>query len=71
MRVNGIEVELEPIRDGYRVRHLGEVLGSVVRVERLGETMWKAEGSKRFRTMMTQAIEELLVRAELIDGYGW
>jgi hypothetical protein len=70
-RVNGIEVELTRIADGFEVYHEGRRLGSVTRVQRVGEIMWQAEGSKRFRTMMTQAVEELLVRAELIDGLGW
>jgi hypothetical protein len=70
-RVSGIEVELTRIKDGFEVRHLGELLGTVRRVERVGEIMWQAQDSKRFRTMMTQAVEELLVRAELIDGLGW
>jgi hypothetical protein len=70
-RINGIEVTLERKGLGFEVFHQGERLGFVHRVERVGETMWQAEGSKRFRTMMTQAVEELLVRAELIDGLGW
>jgi hypothetical protein len=37
----------------------------------MGEIMWQAQDSKRFRTMMVQAVEELLVRAELIEGIGW
>jgi hypothetical protein len=64
-------LRLTRIGDGFEVRHLGELLGTVHRVERVGEIMWQARGSKRFRTMMTQAVEELLVRAELIDGLGW
>ena len=71
MRVCGIEVELTRTSDGFLAYHDGKLLGSVKRVERVGETMWQAEDSKRFRTMMTQAVEELLVRAELIDGLGW
>ncbi len=70
-RVCGIEVELIRIHDGFEVRHLDQVLGTVRKVERVGETMWQAQDSRRFRTMMTQAVEELLVRAELIDGFGW
>lgn len=70
-RVCGIEVELTRTNEGFLVHHDGKPLGSVKRVERMGETMWQAEDSKRFRTMMTQAVEELLVRAELIDGFGW
>ncbi|HVT14347.1 MAG TPA: hypothetical protein VHE55_18935 [Fimbriimonadaceae bacterium] len=70
-RINGIEVTLERTPDGFDVFHDGKPLGSVRKVERVGETMWQAEGSKRFRTMMPQAVEELLVRAELIDGFGW
>lgn len=70
-RVCGIEVELTRIQDGFEVRHQDQLLGTVKRVERVGETMWQAQDSKRFRTMMTQAVEELLVRAELIDGLGW
>jgi hypothetical protein len=70
-RINGIEVRLERKGPGFDVYHQDQLLGSVKRVERVGETMWQAEGSKRFRTMMTQAVEELLVRAELIDGLGW
>lgn len=70
-RINGIEVELTRTQSGFEVFHLGQRLGSVNKVERVGETMWQAEGSKRFRTMMPQAVEELLVRAELIDGFGW
>lgn len=71
MRVCGIEVETIRTPTGFDVIHAGQSLGSVTKVKRLGEIMWQAEGSKRFRTMMTQAIEELLVRAELIDGFGW
>ena len=70
-RVCGIEVTLTRTPDGFEVYHLGERLGSVKRVKRMDETMWQASDSKRFRTMMTQAVEELLVRAELIDGLGW
>jgi hypothetical protein len=71
MRVCGIEVELTRTPTGFEVAHAGTRLGSVRKVERMGEIMWQAEDSKRFRTMMTQAVEELLVRAELIDGLGW
>jgi hypothetical protein len=70
-RINGIEVTLNRTPAGFEVFHMGQRLGSVSKVERVGEIMWQAEGSKRFRTMMTQAVEELLVRAELIDGLGW
>ena len=70
-RVCGIEVTLSRTPAGFEVFHDGKRLGSVARVKRMDETMWQAEGSKRFRTMMTQAVEELLVRAELIDGLGW
>lgn len=70
-RVSGIEVELERNADGFDVFHLDQKLGSVRRVERVGEIMWQAQDSKRFRTMMVQAVEELLVRFELIDGLGW
>ncbi|HTQ10789.1 MAG TPA: hypothetical protein VMI31_12005 [Fimbriimonadaceae bacterium] len=70
-RINGIEVRLERNAAGFDVYHGDASLGSVRKVERVGEIMWQAEGSKRFRTMMTQAVEELLVRAELIDGFGW
>lgn len=70
-RINGIEVTLIRTPTGFDAVHDGNPLGSVRKVERLGEIMWQAEGSKRFRTMMTQAVEELLVRAELIDGFGW
>ena len=70
-RINGIEVTLNRTSDGFEVFHLGQRLGSVLKVQRVGEIMWQAEDSKRFRTMMTQAVEELLVRAELIDGLGW
>lgn len=70
-RISGIEVNLRREGTGFEVFHLGQRLGSVRRVERMGEIMWQAEDSKRFRTMMTQAVEELLVRAELIDGLGW
>jgi len=70
-RINGIEVSLERTGTGFDVFHQGKPLGAVRKVERVGEIMWQAEGSKRYRTMMTQAVEELLVRAELIDGLGW
>jgi hypothetical protein len=70
-RVNGIEVELTRIRDGFEVRSQGVFLGTVHRKERVGEILWQANDSKRFRTIMTGAVEDLLVRAELIDGIGW
>ena len=70
-RINGIEVTLDRTPTGFEVYHLGKHLGTVTKVERVGEIMWQAKDSKRFRTMMTQAVEELLVRAELIDGLGW
>ncbi len=70
-RINGIEVRLDRTPTGFEVFHAGDRLGSVRKVERVGEIMWQAEDSKRFRTMMTQAVEELLVRAGLIDGFGW
>lgn len=70
-RISGIEVELTRVGDGFEVRHLGELLGTVKRVERFGETMWQAEGSKRLRSMMPRAVEELLIRADLLDGMGW
>jgi len=70
-RINGIEVRLDRTPVGFEVFHENIRIGSVKKVERLGEVMWQAEGSKRFRTMMPQAVEELLVRAELIDGFGW
>jgi hypothetical protein len=70
-RINGIEVTLNRTPTGFEVFHSGGRLGSVEKVERVGEIMWQAEGSKRFRTMMPQAVEELLVRAGLIDGLGW
>lgn len=67
----GIEVRLERTPTGFEAWIEDQSLGRIARVQRLGETMWQAEGSKRFRTVMTQAVEELLVRAELIDGFGW
>ncbi|MHB8637555.1 MAG: hypothetical protein ACYC96_13890 [Fimbriimonadaceae bacterium] len=70
-RVNGIAITLERSADGFEVFHEGVRLGAVNRVQRVGEPMWQAEGSKRYRTMMPQAIEELLVRAGLSDGLGW
>lgn len=70
-RICGIEVQLERLPSGFDVLVDGRSLGRVSPVQRMGETMWQAEGSKRFRTVMTQAVEELLVRAELIDGFGW
>ncbi len=70
-RVCGIEVQLVRLPDGFEVFHQDQELGTVRRVARMDETMWQASDSKRFRTMMTQAVEELLVRAELIDGLGW
>lgn len=70
-RINGIEVDLERTATGFEVFHNGERLGAVNRVERVGEAMWQAEGSKRYRTMMPQAVEELLVGHGLSDGLGW
>ena len=70
-RINGIEVTLNRTSTGFDVLHQGELLGSVAKVQRVGETMWQASESKRYRTMMPQAVEELLVRAGLIDGLGW
>jgi len=70
-RINGIEVELERTASGFEVFHDGKRLGSVSRVRAVGEDMWQAEGSKRYRTMMPQAVEELLVRSGLTDGLGW
>ena len=70
-RINGIEVTLNRTSTGFDVYHNDAFLGSVRKVERVVETMWQASESKRYRTMMPQAVEELLVRAELIDGLGW
>jgi len=70
-RINGIEVTLERTVTGFEVFHDGKRLGAVSRVQAVGEVMWQAEGSKRYRTMMPQAVEELLVRAGLSDGLGW
>lgn len=70
-RINGIEVRLERTETGFEVFHDDVRLGAVNRVNRVGEAMWQAEGSKRYRTMMPQAVEELLVRGGLSDGLGW
>ena len=70
-RINGIEVALDRIKDGFDVYVDGKKVGDVKRVERVGQAMWQADGSKRYRTIMNQAIEELLVREGLIDGLGW
>jgi hypothetical protein len=70
-RINGIEVTLLRTETGFEVFHEGKRIGAVAKVQAVGEAMWRAEGSKRYRTMMPQAVEELLVRSGLTDGLGW
>ena len=70
-RICGIPVTLVRTPTGFTVYTAFSCIGNVNKVDRMGQIMWQAEGSKRFRTMMPQAVEELLVRAELIDGMGW
>lgn len=70
-RINGIEVGLERTDTGFEVYVDGSRIGAVAKVSRVGESMWQAEGSVRYRTIMNQAVEELLVQAGLVDGFGW
>ncbi len=76
-RILGVEVHLDSVPTGYqcffKLPGVDELhwLGEVAKVSRVDQIMWQAKGSKRFRTVMPQAIEELLVRAELVEGIGW
>jgi hypothetical protein len=73
-RASGIEVRVTP--EGEIV-HEGVVLGRVGREQRFGQWFWRAYDSetgeplKRFLTSRPEAIQLLLLRADLIEGIGF
>jgi len=73
LRVSGIEVSISP---GGVVRHEGKDLGKVVREQRFDQWFWRAydptsgEPLKRFLTSRPEAIQLLLLNADLIEGIG-
>jgi hypothetical protein len=73
-RVSGIEVRLTPAGE---VWSRGQLLGRVAREERAGQYFWRAwdpgaeEPVKRFLTARHEAIQVLLLRADLIGGIGY
>ncbi len=74
IRISGMEVTVSP--SGH-VSHEGKVLGRVGREERLGQWFWRAydaaggEPYKRFLTSRPEAIQLLLINADLVDGIGF
>jgi hypothetical protein len=74
MRVSGIEVEVDS--EGL-VRHRGVLLGRVDRERRFEQWFWRAfspeddSAYKRFFTSRPEAIQLLLIHADLLDGLGF
>jgi hypothetical protein len=74
IRISGLEVTVDPKGDIYMgAQHLGRV----GREERLGQTFWRAwppassEPLKRFLTTRPEAVQLLLIHADLLDGIGF
>ncbi|MEZ0327914.1 MAG: hypothetical protein ACAH95_18620 [Fimbriimonas sp.] len=74
VRISGLEVTVDA--RGV-VTFEGRVLGRVAREERVGQFFWRAyEGTsqeplKRFLTTRPEAMQLLLINADLIDGIGF
>ncbi len=74
VRISGIEVQVD---SRGQVVYDGSVLGRVLREERVGQFFWRAyQGSadeplKRFLTTRPEAVQLLLINADLIDGIGF
>ncbi|HSI71637.1 MAG TPA: hypothetical protein VK934_00550 [Fimbriimonas sp.] len=74
LRISGIEVTVDA-KGGVFLRD--EQLGHVGREERLGQFFWRAypgnseEPLKRFLTTRPEAIQLLLINADIIDGIGF
>ncbi len=73
-RVSGIEVRVTSEGD---VWHLVRALGRVAREQRFEQWFWRAydpgsdEPVKRFLTTRPEAIQLLILRADLIEGIGY
>ena len=73
-RVSGIEVRVTATGE---VWHGNSHLGSIGREERFGQWFWRAfdsesgEPLKRFLTTRPEAVQLLLLRADLIEGIGY
>ena len=73
-RISGIEIELT---GNGEVWAGGVLIGRVSREQRFDQWFWRAHDSdseieiKRFFTSRPEAIQLLLLRAELIDGLGF
>jgi hypothetical protein len=74
IRISGIEVKVDPKGNVWLK---DELLGSLSREERLGQFFWRAtpasgkEPLKRFLTTRPEAIQLLLINADVIDGIGF
>jgi hypothetical protein len=74
VRISGIEVEVDPKGNVF---FEGRQLGRVSRQERVGQFFWRAyqgdseEPLKRFLTTRPEAIQLLLINADLVDGIGF
>jgi len=74
VRISGIEVLVTA--DG-KVIHEGRTLGRVAREQRFDQWFWRAyeaetgEPLKRFLTSRPEAIQLLLLNADLIEGIGF
>jgi hypothetical protein len=73
-RISGIEVSVDAKGQVFLAE---ELLGRVAREERLGQNFWRAYPSgadgplKRFLTTRPEAIQLLLINADVIDGIGF
>ena len=72
-RISGIEVSLTAAGEVWAE---GRILGRVARENRFSQWFWRAfdvEGAevKRFFTSRPEAIQLLLLRADLIEGIGF
>ncbi len=74
VRISGLEVEVD---SRGVVTFEGRVLGRVTREERVGQFFWRAfegqsqEPLKRFLTTRPEAVQLLLINADLLDGIGF
>ena len=72
-RVSGIEVTIHPNGEVFNDANL---LGSVKREQRMGQWFWRpfpvdGQPCKRFLTARHEAIQVLLLRADLVGGIGF
>ena len=74
VRISGLEVEIDA---KGQVFFEGQLLGRVARQERVGQHFWRAyeagseEPLKRFLTTRPEAVQLLLINADLVDGIGF